>query len=157
MATQERKHHIDILNCLACFAVVVLHSSGDVFVFSPTPHWYGNMFFQTIAHWAVPVFFMLTGATLLGYRARYTTKEFFKKRARRILIPFLIWSCIYIVWNVIKGTYPFPSFTAIVGMLLNNDVQNIFWFFYALIPIYLCIPVISLVAKKENVKTLCYW
>ena len=36
------------------------------------------MVVETLAYWAVPVFFMITGVTLLGYREKYSTATFFK-------------------------------------------------------------------------------
>jgi surface polysaccharide O-acyltransferase-like enzyme len=51
--------YIDVLNVMACFAVIVLHSSGAVSHFSETRTWYVSLFIQTIAHWAVAVFFMI--------------------------------------------------------------------------------------------------
>ena len=77
----KRLYYIDILNILSCFAVVVLHCSGGVFYYQKTRLWFIYMFLQTVAHFAVPVFFMLTGANLLDYRKKYDTKTFFIKRA----------------------------------------------------------------------------
>ena len=85
----KRLYYIDILNILSCFAVVVLHCSGGVFYYQKTRLWFIYMFLQTVAHFAVPVFFMITGANLLDYRKKYDTKTFFKKRAARTLAPFL--------------------------------------------------------------------
>lgn len=64
----KRLYYIDILNILSCFAVVVLHCSGGVFYYQKTRLWFIYMFLQTVAHFAVPVFFMITGANLLDYR-----------------------------------------------------------------------------------------
>ena len=84
----KRLYYIDILNILSCFAVVVLHCSGGVFYYQKTRLWFIYMFLQTVAHFAVPVFFLITGANLLDYRKKYDTKTFFKKRAARTLAPF---------------------------------------------------------------------
>lgn len=64
----KRLYYIDILNILSCFTVVVLHCSGGVFYYQKTRLWFIYMFLQTVAHFAVPVFFMITGANLLDYR-----------------------------------------------------------------------------------------
>lgn len=79
----KRLYYIDILNILSCFAVVVLHCSGGVFYYQKTRLWFIYMFLQTVAHFAVPVFFMITGANLLDYRKKYDTKTFFKKTCRK--------------------------------------------------------------------------
>ena len=64
----KRLYYIDILNILSCFAVLVLHCSNGVFDYQKTRLWFIYMFLQTVAHFAVPVFIMITGANLLDYR-----------------------------------------------------------------------------------------
>lgn len=58
------------------------------------------MFIEALFYFAVPVFFMLTGATLINYRKRYGTGTFFKKRLLKTLVPFIIWSIIGICWSI---------------------------------------------------------
>ena len=79
---KKRILYFDILNILACFGVVCLHQNGIV-------HWYDihtapfkqSLIFEVGFFWAVPIFFMLSGATLFDYRSRYSTKEFLLRRA----------------------------------------------------------------------------
>lgn len=86
----KRLYYIDILNILSCFAVVVLHCSGGVFYYQKTRLWFIYMFLQTVAHFAVPVFFMITGANLLDYRKKYDTKTFFKNVPQEHLYRFFL-------------------------------------------------------------------
>lgn len=60
---------------------------------------------EVLFYWAVPIFFMLTGATLMRYRERYDTKTFLLKRFQRTVIPFLAWSTIlyFVVTICIQG------------------------------------------------------
>ncbi|CAB1241785.1 membrane protein of unknown function [Ruminococcaceae bacterium BL-4] len=69
----------------------------DVGYFFVTPAWGVSSFLETIAHWTVAVFFMISGATLLGYRTRYSTEIFFQKRFFHVVLPFLLWSAIYFI------------------------------------------------------------
>lgn len=95
--TQARLDYIDFMNIFACFGVVCLHCSGLVFQFSETRAWFVAMLVQTIFHFAVPVFFMISGTTLLEYRSRYSTKTFFKKRFAKTGTPFVFWSLFYLL------------------------------------------------------------
>ena len=98
-----KKNYISILNVLACIGVVILHTfetgytSDANFVF--------EVLIRAIAYCAVPVFFMITGATLIDYRERYDTKTFFKKRLLKVSIPLIIWSIIYFIINFFKGKF----------------------------------------------------
>ncbi len=155
--TVVRNRHIDFLNIAACFSVVVLHNTGEVFNFSFSGTWFAALFLQTLCHFSIPVFFMLSGANLFEYRKRYTTREYFQKRWQRIGIPFIFWTLFYIGWNqlVLKAA-PLSGPLDIVNIFLDNGASNIFWFFYALIPIYLLIPVLSLIDWQKKRRVLFY-
>ena len=56
MEMKTRKNYIDMLNIIACFAVVCLHCSGAVFNFSVSKLWFCSITIQSIFHWAVPIF-----------------------------------------------------------------------------------------------------
>lgn len=100
--------YFDILNVVAAFGVVAMHFNGLVHAYMPTWDWVQALAVDCLYYWAVPVFFMLSGATLMDYRDRYTTKEFLRRRARRTLVPFLAWSVIALVWKVGTGQMPLP-------------------------------------------------
>lgn len=156
--TNQRLLYIDALNIAACFGVVALHCTGKVFAFDSSKEWFFSMFLQALFHFAVPVFFMVTGATLLNYREKYTTKEFFKKRFHRTVLPFLIWSCIMLVYQIAIGAMQMPiGPRSFLNLFLNNEIQYIYWFFYTIIGMYLAMPLLSLLAKKENIKTVKYF
>lgn len=69
---------IDVMNIAACIAVVALHVNGGIWSFTRNLNWAIMLITECVCYGAVPVFFMITGATLLDYRLRYSTKVFFK-------------------------------------------------------------------------------
>ena len=73
--SSKRIFYFDLLNIVACIAVIALHCNGIVHMYSEARCWKTSLIVETVAYWAVPVFFMLTGATLMDYRKRYSTKE----------------------------------------------------------------------------------
>lgn len=151
-----RKNYISILNVLACIGVVILHTfetgytSDANFVF--------EVLIRAIAYCAVPVFFMITGATLIDYRERYDTKTFFKKRLLKVIIPLIIWSIIYFIINFFKGKFSINdlSFKFVFEYFFLVKTNPIFWFFVVIIGIYLAIPVISLIPQESRRKAFLY-
>lgn len=151
-----KKNYISILNVLACIGVVILHTfetgytSDANFVF--------EVLIRAIAYCAVPVFFMITGATLIDYRERYDTKTFFKKRLLKVIIPLIIWSIIYFIINFFKGKFSINdlSFKFVFEYFFLVKTNPIFWFFVVIIGIYLAIPVISLIPQKTRRKAFLY-
>lgn len=156
--TQKRLDYIDFVNIFACFSVICLHCSGSVFNYgiADDREWFLSMFIQTLTHSAVPLFFMITGTTLLNYREKYDTKTFFRKRFSRIMIPFLFWSCFYLLLQSIMNGTNLLEFQVWRNGIFNNEAQGVFWFFYVILGMYLCIPVFSLIAREENFKIMEY-
>ena len=76
----KRKHliYVDVLNIMSCFAVVMLHVSLNVFNPSDA-YWTQSVLFQSIAIFAVPIFFMISGMNLIGYADKYDTKTFLRR------------------------------------------------------------------------------
>lgn len=153
---KNRVLYFDILNILACFSVVALHCHGSFFEFKNTTEWYVTAVVQILAHWAVPVFFMLTGATLLDYRKKYDTVRYFKRRVQRIVIPFLVWSTIFLIKGLINGTHQYMGMRDLITKYLNGEILGIYWFFYPLFAVYLSIPILSVMTEEKNKKILEY-
>lgn len=156
MAT-KRIAYFDVLNIAACFCVIAMHFNGLVHSFSPTVAWAQALFVECLAYWAVPIFFMLSGATLLRYRERYSTREFLKKRFTRTFVPFLLWSLIALVWKVATRQLPAPQGPrTIINLIFMTQIIDIYWFFIPLFAIYLAIPVLSLLADGKHDNVLWY-
>ncbi len=99
MKTKKRILYYDMLNIAACIAVIALHHNGLVHVFTGDSVWKECLAAEVGFYWAVPVFLMLSGATLMGYREKYSTKVFFKKRLMRVVLPWLFWSVFFLIWK----------------------------------------------------------
>ena len=156
----EKKYniHFDLLTILACLMVVFFHCNMIFYNFSDTINWKISVVERCIVYSAIPIFFMLTGAKLMEYRKRYSTKEFVKKRLFRIGIPFAFWNAFYIVYSSVFGAgLPFSSLKEAISMFLNSDFQGRYWFFWPLFSIYAAIPVLSLILEaKQHRKYLWY-
>ncbi len=147
--------YFDLLNIFACFAVVALHVNGAVHTFAKTRNWVSCMFIEALFYFAVPVFFMLTGATLMNYRKRYDTGAFFKKRILKTFVPFIIWSITGICWSIFytKGLKISDINTPakFISAVINCKGMGIYWFFPALFSVYLTIPLFSLVDEDKRI------
>lgn len=150
MASTKRLYYVDVLNCIAIYFVLVLHTSQLAFLGNANDSNYITaLILQTLCIPAVYIFFMNSGATLLDYRKKYSTKTFIIKRLKRVGVPFLVWSILYYFYDINHRAYPGPSmhpnpsFTDFINSFANNDINNLFWFFYSIIALYLFTPIIS--------------
>ena len=144
--------YFDLLNIVACVCVVAMHCNGLVHTYSDARCWKTSLIVETAAYWAVPVFFMLTGATLMDYRERYSTKEYFIKRFIKTAIPFVVWSMIFLALKVQAGDIAGSSLNVLVifRMIINNEILAMYWFFFALFAVYFAIPVVSAIPKEKR-------
>lgn len=151
MAKISREVWIDWLRVIACFMVFVVHSTepfylggqGSLILTESDAFW--SSFFDSLVRSCVPLF--VIASSYLQFPVKYSTCEFFKRRAVRILIPFAIWTAVYaFVWGE-----PADNFR---NLLLNfNYSAGHLWFVYMLIGVYLLMPLLSkwaeTVGKKE--------
>ena len=153
----ERKTYIDILNIIAIISVIALHCNGIVHGNPNARAWNTSLIVECLCYFAVPVFFMLSGANLMNYRDKYDTKTFFKKRFVRVLIPFLFWSMFMFCYKIfITHSITINGVKDFINAFFANKEETTYYFFWNIIGLYLTMPLLSLVAKKENKKSLWF-
>ena len=147
---KDRIFYIALLSVISAIAVVFCHAN-EFYLFDHNPNWAIRNMIEGITHFAVPVFFMITGAMLLDYTKRYSLSEYFKKRINKTLVPFLFWSLIGLGWSIfLKKTSPDSlSFMFIINGVFYTSFVPIYWFFIDLFRIYLWIPLLACI-KEEN-------
>lgn len=157
-----RKHYayMDYLNVLGAFAVVALHCSTSVYLNTGDLRWKLDVVVQALFIFAVPVFFMISGANLLGYRRRSTTGTFLLRRVRRVVTSLILYSLLYYAVKCIHvNGILFASRAFSIGdflkLFLTNQINDVFWFFYAIILIYLLTPLLSLASERPSLLRYC--
>lgn len=148
----KREIWIDWLRVAACFMVFVVHATEPFYlggegslILNETDAFWAS-FFDTLVRSCVPLF--VIASSYLLFPLKCSTGEFFRKRAVRILIPFVLWSCVYaFVWGE-----PVENFR---NLLLNfNYAAGHLWFIYMLLGVYLLMPLLSPWAEKVSRKEL---
>ncbi len=147
---KKKKTYITVLSIIACIAVIYMHVNDTFHGFGKGFRWDSANVIESFCYFAVPIFFMISGSTLLDYRERYDTKTFFKKRLLKTLIPFLIWTAFYVIYNLIFSPPEAITFKWFVDCLFNTKIQPVYWFFIPLFACYMAIPVISLIPKEKR-------
>lgn len=141
----KRKYHIDILRILACFAVVFNHFDPGFFSFNAKEYgsfdyWF-MMFFSVFCKFAVPLFFMISGALLL--KKDEPLKTVFKKRILKIVISLLVISIAYLLYE----RYFLKNYSSEISTLYTGQTEYHLWYLYAYIAFLLSIPFLRSIAK----------
>ena len=154
----KRKDYITLLSVISAISVVFLHTNGCFWVFSKARYWFTANIIECVFFFAVPIFFMITGANLIDYQKKYSTKEYFKKRINKVFIPYICWSLIGLLYLIQKKTVAFQSvdFNYLFNGLFNNTIIGIYWFFLPLFCIYLCIPLFASVEESKRKTVFSY-
>ena len=126
-------NRISWIRIIACFLVIVLHVSADT-VATMGNGWFVANVLSSFSRVCVPLFFMVSGLTLLSKVE--TLNVFFRKRVTRIVIPLVFWSCVYLSWNNYNGVHT-PSW---IGSILSGPVMYHLWYLYVIIGLYALMP-----------------
>lgn len=152
MNSTKREVWIDWMRISACFLVMLVHSTepfylgGDGSLILTKADAFWASFFDTFARACVPVF--VVASSYLQFPIHYSAGEFLRKRAARILIPFIFWTIIY---ALINGE-PAQNFK---DLLLNfNYAAGHLWFVYMIVGLYFIMPLLSPWAEKVGRKEL---
>ncbi|MDQ0088535.1 surface polysaccharide O-acyltransferase-like enzyme [Paenibacillus anaericanus] len=161
--SNKRIVFIDVLRIMSIVAVIILHYTADLLTrtndFNTTSWWVSN-FFNSISRFAVPVFFMISGSMILRVEVK-SYRQFFYKKVLPLIISLVTWSFIYAAYTqyfILKssmGVYDFfVHFT--YGLIFDRNYVHL-WFLYAIIAIYITVPLISKLVKACSEKDLRYY
>ena len=149
---KERTFYFDALNVLSCISVVCLHSNGYIHKFDKDEWWWLRVLIEVICYFAVPVFFMLSGANLLNYRQRYSTFQFVRKRFLKVMVPFLCWGIIF--YFIFFLYHPFNLKSILAGFTNGKIPYTSFWFFIPLFLLYFFMPFLSTMVNNLNKRSM---
>lgn len=151
--------YITVLNVLSALAVVGMHANGCFWQFSREHWWFTANIMESVFYFAVPVFFMITGATLLDYTKRCDTKTFFIRRLKKTVLPFVFWSLFSMVLQIVfSKNISWGSVTIgyVMDGVLNAKFNSVYWFFPPLFGVYLSIPLFACLEESKKIAVLKY-
>lgn len=154
---KERIYYMDYLRAIAIIGVLILHAATPyVSMYNKVDYWTWEtgVIYNASVRWCVNIFLMISGALLLGRREEPLV-DFFKKRANKILIPFIAWSVIYYIWRAYMWDLTF-SLKQFVVLFSNNGIYYHLWYFYALFGIYLLAPMLNAFVTNASAALIRY-
>ncbi len=155
-APARPKSHLDAIKILAIFLVLLNHTGSNLFTQYTTES-------GTIAHWlmlahsvfikaAVPLFFMSSGALLLGRNEPYA--KLLSKRVLRFVFTLLAVSVITYQLNLKSGAS--FSISEFLTKLYRGNIATHLWYLYAYICLLMTIPFMRKIAQHMEQMDF-YW
>ncbi|NSZ73262.1 acyltransferase family protein [Agrobacterium tumefaciens] len=142
---------IELGRCVAALAVIVIHCSGSYLGDMNNDAWISAEILNAASRFAVPFFFMASGAFVLGKEVA-DGAAYIRKRAARILVPYLIGSIFYLAWSYwYQGARPLP-FDWFVDFLRGAS-----WFHLWFLPVMFAVSILAVFGQnitKKNANSL---
>ena len=160
--TGQKIGYISLASVFSAIVVVFVHTntiSGFYTSDVKSSLFLSGTFLNALYSFAVPIFFMISGVTLMNYPERYDTRTFFRKRLLRTFIPFLFWSIFGLVFRVYylhNFSFEKCNFGCLLNELLDGKIIEMYWFFIPLFMIYLVMPLLAAIPKNKRKKLFSY-
>lgn len=151
---KKRDINLELIRVLSCVFVVVLHVSNfyrrNIDVIN-TSYVYA-LVVNVITRISVPMFFMISGALLMRRKISFSYR-----RIKTTLIPLLLWSVVYGLWEIFfKGS----SIKEVVDIVYDPVTKHL-WYMYVMIGIYIALPYMQTMYqnldKKAKLNFLNLW
>lgn len=161
-ASSPRIEWMDTLRALAVIAVVQIHLCSPVvkmaFNRQDFDWWTGNIVDSGL-RFAVPLFLVLSGATML--EKEYKSYGYFiKRRFMRVFLPFIFWWLAYLPFSWLT-IHPAPHANCLPDVLrwigalfMEKGISTHFWYIYMLIFLYPFIPPLGKWARNAKPHTV---
>ena len=147
---RPREVTFDILRIVACFAVVLQHSSAGVLVGyeQVTPHewWLANIL-NALSRFAVPVFLMMSGALLIN-RPGIDAMRFYQRRLSVIIKPYIFGSLIYLLYLLYVKHQP-VSYADIGERIIDGGMYYHFYYLHLILALYLLVPFLVIRSQRD--------
>lgn len=142
-ATGRRVAYLDALRTFSAFFVVVIHVCAQRWAeVSPAePRWMALNVYDSLSRWAVPVFFMITGAIFLDAENGPSLRRIFTRYLPRLAVIYVVWNVLYVF--IQRGT---PK--AMVEHFLYGHYQM--WFLPATMGGYIAVPLFRAIARERR-------
>ena len=158
MEKNKRIVFVDYIRVVACFLVMLVHSSenfygadssglaGNVSMLANESNRFWVAFYDGFCgRICVPLFMIVSAFLLVPMKPGMTMKAFYKRRFTHILPPMLIFMLLYTFLPLVWGQMTWEQSVADLKLMPFNftSMCGHLWFMYPLISLYLIIPVVS--------------
>ena len=154
----DRRDDLTFMQVVCAVCVVILHTNGCFWEYSSERYWITANIIECLCYFPVPIFFMISAITLIDFPEKYSLKEYFVRRVRKVIIPFVAWNLIGLGYQLVMGYCKIESITPqfLWEGFAGNTFVSIYWYFNAQICIYLSLPLFAVVKEEDRIRTFSY-
>ncbi len=149
-STKPRLYYIDNLRVLACFLVLLTHSTMGTTNPEKDGFWMFGLSF--LGSPSSELFLALSGTVLLPVKTGF--REFYKRRFTKLLPPLIIWSILGVVLYTYTRNLSDSDALGIISRIPFQPATGVYWFVYAMAGLYLLAPFISYWLRDSTKKQI---
>lgn len=151
----NKRLDIELMRILACFFVIYKHTGVQGFYLfslydSSSLTYLMGLFLSVFCKFAVPAFFAISGALLLGRDEGIIA--IWKRRALKVVLALLAWSVLYYMY-LRDWSFNLSSFLKVFA---SGNVIYHFWYLYAYLAFIIFLPIMRRLAKALTVREYIY-
>lgn len=150
---KKRAVYYDVMRIVAIFLVLLTHTPAyTLYFFNTGLKQWTCLFASVTIKICVPLFFMISGALLLGKDEKWGT--ILKKRVSRFAITIVLFELLYVLVKYLvtlsRGSEFNYTFLDLLGGIFAGDIIGLesYWYMYAHLGILLSLPFLRAVAKN---------
>lgn len=154
--SKTRYPHLDLLRMIAIYLVILLHCMAPYCAdarFYGTHSWWCFLILNGFCRASVPLFLMISGFLTLNGPPIISIREFYRKKIRRLLVPFLFWDVVYFFLACYNESVT-PTVSVFLRELVNRGSEYHLWFVYELTALYLLAPFLKKLTEHCSDKEL---
>lgn len=143
---------ISILKALAAILVIIIHVSATPVVTLTNGLYFDIvLFLNRFAKPSVPMFVFASGLTLYySYQKKeFKYGRFIKKRLMTVVIPYVVWCCLYYAYFLATGAYSLSIKFLIYNILTGSMIYHLY-FIVIIIQFYFLFGIIRYVMNRFN-------
>ena len=143
---------IEYIRGVSMLGVVAIHTGSQYILLNPTPNVNLVALFEVVSRFSVPIFFFISAFGLF-YRMNlakpFEYGNFLRRRFKAVLIPYLMWSTLYLVHdNWFYGYSLFPEIDYAAEIYFFGLGKYHLYFLVILIWFYLLMPLWIWIIKR---------
>ena len=148
---RTRNYSFDLLRIFACFMVILNHTNSEIFLnFFPSLSGRVSLIIFILCKTGVPIFFMLSGALLLGREESY--RIVYGKRCVRIVVALLLFTFLYYLLLYRQSNNPIEMIKGII----SSPILVAFWYLYTYLGLLIMLPFLRKMIQSFKQNDFCF-
>nr|WP_245247260.1 MULTISPECIES: acyltransferase [unclassified Paenibacillus] len=157
---------LDVVRAVAILAVLIIHSTSDATVELPIGSGSQAMYLalNKLSNFAVPVFIIMSGIVLFykyqgGGFGGSQVVQFYVKRVKHVLFPYVLWSLFYYLYNqwIFDRANLHMDWSSFAGLLPWAEASYHLYFMVIIVQFYLLFPLMMWLCRFTWFRRSLIW